>query len=158
ACRDWSPLMADVPPFLLHQWLGIAPQEKSPSSYRILGLADLEPEPDVIAFVSGWRIRFIEEQMRGALSDVAKRLREQMRMAQAQLLDPQQKQNYDAQLRSAQPALAVPGPLLKGDDARRWLGVVTSGSQPTADNLLVGIRQDETDVGVLKSQYEQRLA
>ncbi len=150
--------MLDIPPFLLHQWLGISSDEPAPTHYRLLGLAELEPETDVIEFVAGWRLKFIEQQMRGALSDVARRLREQMRVAQQQLLDPESKSIYDTQLRKLHPDWVIPPRATEGDDARQWLGVVSANPASPLDYLLVGIREDEADPGVLKSQFDQRLA
>lgn len=150
--------MAEIPSFLLHQWLGISPEEHSPTHYRLLGLMELEPEAEVIAFVSGWRLKFIEAQMRGALSDMARQLRDRMRAAQRELLDPQMKSSYDAALKASHREWRVPPRAAKDDDIRHWLGVVSSHPSLSIDHLMIGIREDEADVQVLKSQFDQRLS
>ena len=39
--------MSAIDPY--HRWLGIAPKDQPPSHYRLLGIDDFEPDPDVIA-------------------------------------------------------------------------------------------------------------
>ena len=150
--------MTEIPPELLHEWLGIPANEANPSHYRLLGLAELEPDPTVIEFVAGWRIAFVEGKKRlDEHAAVAKRLLFVMRTAQHALLEPARKLKYDRLLQAQRPELSTPRFPNPGDDARNWLGVVCTDAAP-AEHLLLGITADETNAAVLKSQFDQRMA
>ena len=153
--EDYMPENANE---LLNLWLGIPLEEHAPTHYRILGLAELEPDVAVIEFVSGWRMEFVSGKLNEPTREFARKLLSQMKTARRVLLRPDEKAKYDAQLRREHPSWKVPSPCTSDDAARRWLGVITPRYQAPADHLLVGVPPGELNSAVLQTQYDQRLA
>lgn len=143
---------------LIHEWLGIPESEFAPSLYRLLGLAELEPDASVISFVSTWRMDFIRSRQTGAAADQAATILKRLQAAKLTLLNAQKKAEYDAQLRSDNPMLIEVPAASPDDGARRWLGLVVDPAGDLSDHQLLGVTDDETDLAVIKSQFDQRMS
>lgn len=81
-----------------YQWLGIAPAHQPVDHYRLLGLAPLESDPQVIRAAADQRFTYLRTFQLSKHADVAERLLNEMAAAKACLLDPEKKARYDATL------------------------------------------------------------
>ncbi|MBC8873903.1 MAG: hypothetical protein H8E44_31060 [Planctomycetes bacterium] len=83
-----------------YEWLGIRPEHQPPHHYRLLGLEAFETDPAVIENAAKRQRLFVETFCGGSRGDHAQTLLNQIAMAKACLLDPSQKDGYDASLRN----------------------------------------------------------
>jgi len=91
-----------------HAWLGIPPQERPISYYRLLGLRPFESDPQVIEAAVDQRLAFLRTKTTGPHASYAEQLINQIVQARLTLLDPVRKQAYDAAMRQQF------GPMLAG--------------------------------------------
>jgi hypothetical protein len=83
-----------------HRWLGIPPEEQPPNHYRLLGLAWLEDDPEVIRDAAERQIAHVRRYALGEHSDLSQKILNELAGAESCLLDPNKKAQYDAQLTS----------------------------------------------------------
>jgi len=83
-----------------YEWLGIRPEQQPPDYYRLLGLDAFESNPSVIENAAKRQRLFVETFCGGSRDDHAQALLNQIAAARACLLDPSQKDGYDASLQS----------------------------------------------------------
>ncbi len=88
------------------QWLGIPPEEQPPDHYRLLGLARLESDAQLVTAAAQRQIARIKRQATRDQLAVAQKLVKQIARARSLLLDPQLRAQYNARL---QRAAASPG-------------------------------------------------
>ena len=99
-----------------HAWLGIPPQERPISYYRLLGLRPFESNPQVIEAAVDQRLAFLRTKTTGPQASYAEQLINQIVQARLTLLDPVRKQAYGpiAMTRLAQGASGAAVQLLLG--------------------------------------------
>ena len=100
---------SDFDPY--HRWLGIPPDERPISKYRLLALADFEGDPEVINAAAEGRTVFLRTMQAGQHANLVAQLLNEISQARVTLLDPHKKSAYDAQLRNERtPKQAQPTP------------------------------------------------
>ena len=104
--------MPDFDPY--HRWLGIPPDERPISKYRLLALGDFEGDRDVITLAAERQTVFLRTMQAGEHANLVAQLLNEVSQARVTLLDPDKKSDYDAQLRNertskeAEPAAGPP--------------------------------------------------
>ena len=94
--------MAGFDPY--RKWLGIPPNEQPPNHYRLLGIGLFESDPEVIVSAAGRQISYVQGFRAGEHAEAAQFLINELAAAQARLLDPRQRAEYDQTLRQAKSA------------------------------------------------------
>jgi len=92
-----------------YKWLGIPPAQQPPNLYRLLGLQFFEPNLDVIENAADRQMVHVRSYQLGEHAIESQRLLNEISAARGILLNPNQKEAYDEQLRMAV-APAVPAP------------------------------------------------
>ena len=82
-----------------HKWLGIAPEERLPTYYRLLGLNLFESDPDVIEAAADRQMTYLQEVSQGSEAAQAQKLLAEVAEARICLLNQEKKSVYDARLR-----------------------------------------------------------
>ena len=82
-----------------HKWLGIAPEERLPTYYRLLGLNLFESDPDVIEAAADRQMTYLQEVSEGSEVAQAQKLLAEVAEARICLLNQEKKSAYDARLR-----------------------------------------------------------
>ena len=82
-----------------HKWLGIAPEERLPTYYRLLGLNLFESDPDVIEAAADRQMTYLQEVSQGSEVEQAQKLLAEVAEARICLLNQEKKSAYDARLR-----------------------------------------------------------
>lgn len=82
-----------------HIWLGIPPAEQPPHHYRLLGIPAFESNPRVIESAADRQMTFLRQHGAGEHGEASQRLLNQISKALVELLNPQRKTAYDAQLK-----------------------------------------------------------
>ena len=82
-----------------HKWLGIAPEERLPTYYRLLGLNLFESDPDVIEAAADRQMTYLQEVSEGSEVAQAQKLLTEVAEARLCLLNQEKKSVYDARLR-----------------------------------------------------------
>ena len=82
-----------------HKWLGIAPEERLPTHYRLLGLNLFESDPDVIEAAADRQMTYLQEVSQGSEVEQAQKLLAEVAEARLCLLNQEKKSVYDARLR-----------------------------------------------------------
>jgi chemotaxis protein histidine kinase CheA len=96
--------MAPFDPY--HIWLGIPPQDQPPSHYRLLGIPELESNPDVIDGAAEQRTIYLRTFQTGDQVELAEQLLNEVSAARICLLNAESKAKYDQHLQEKkQPAL-----------------------------------------------------
>lgn len=83
-----------------HAWLGIPVEEQPPNFYRLLGIALFESQPDVIQNGLDQRLAHVKSFATGPHAAHSQLLLKEVSQAGVCLLRPEEKQIYDARLRS----------------------------------------------------------
>src|SRR5262245_9280639 len=92
------------------EWLGFAlPPGQSPNYYQLLGVADFESNPEAIWAAAYQRRAILRAEQYGDHADVAKRVLEEVDAAEACLLNPGRKTDYDKALRTGNAPPLIPG-------------------------------------------------
>ncbi len=81
-----------------HKWLGIAPRDQPPNHYRLLGIDELESDPEVISAASDMRMAHVRSYQSGKRSLQSQKLLNEIAAARVCLLDSQKKAEYDSLL------------------------------------------------------------
>jgi hypothetical protein len=81
------------------KWLGIPPEEQPPDHYRLLGIAPLESDPDVIENAADRQMAHVRRYQSGRYSEHSQRVLNELSTAKICLLDPARKADYDNHLR-----------------------------------------------------------
>lgn len=81
-----------------HAWLGITPQERPITLYRLLGLRQFESNEVAIESAADQRLVFLRTKTLGPHATAAESLMREITRARLVLLDPEKKRAYDAQL------------------------------------------------------------
>jgi hypothetical protein len=92
--------MATFDPY--HIWLGIPPEDQPPSYYRILGIPELESNPDVIDTAAERQTLLLRTFQTGPNAELAERLLNEVSEARVCLLTVEDKARYDQQLKASQ--------------------------------------------------------
>ena len=74
-----------------HKWLGIAPEERLPTHYRLLGLNLFESDPDVIEAAADRQMTYLQEVSQGSEVEQAQKLLAEVAEARLCLLNPKKK-------------------------------------------------------------------
>ena len=82
-----------------HKWLGIAPEERPPTHYRLLGLNLFESDSDVIEAAADRQMTYLQEVSQGSKAALAQRLLTELAAARLCLLNQEKKLVYDARIR-----------------------------------------------------------
>lgn len=93
-----------------HEWLGISPDERPATHYRLLGVPPFESSVSVIESAVVRQSQFVRQFQVGPYSEQAHQLLNELNEAGAVLLEPAQRARYDEQLRSAQAPAAPARP------------------------------------------------
>lgn len=114
-----------------YEWLGISPQHQPPDHYRLLGLEAFETNLAVVENAAKRQRLFVETFCGGSRGDHAQSMLDQIAVAKTCLLDPLQKDRYDATLRNQLPTADQGEP--------RWLypGVVAGVTAVSVLTLLL---------------------
>ena len=83
-----------------HIWLGIPPEDQPPSHYRILGIPELESNPDVIDTAAEMRTLLLRTFQTGDQAQLAEQLLNEVSAARICLLDGKAKARYDKRLKA----------------------------------------------------------
>ncbi len=83
-----------------HRWLGIPPSEQPPNLYRLLGIAPLEHDLDVIESAADRQMAHVRGFQSGQRADLSQKLMNELSSAKLRLLQPDKKAEYDKQLRA----------------------------------------------------------
>ncbi|TWU41608.1 hypothetical protein Q31b_30590 [Novipirellula aureliae] len=84
----------------LHKWLGIPADEQPPNHYRLLGISLFESDLDVIDAATDKHLAYLHHFANGEHGREAEQLANQLSRVRLQLIDPEQKAAYDAELRA----------------------------------------------------------
>lgn len=93
-----------------YKWLGIPPTEQPPNHYRLLGLADFEPDVDVIEGAADRQMAHVRTFQAGPHSALSQRILSEISAAKICLLDRDRKTEYDRSLRIAKQSAAQSKP------------------------------------------------
>ena len=93
-----------------HRWLGISPEHRPPNHYQLLGIPLFESDSDVIETAADRQMAHVRSYQRGKHVQLSQQLLNELSAAKLCLLDATKKAQYDAQLKVARPAAAVPPP------------------------------------------------
>jgi hypothetical protein len=94
-----------------HKWLGIPPKDSAnggPNLYRLLGIELFEHDPDVIENAADQRMRHVRSFQVGQHAAESQALLNEIAAARVRLLDPRQRQVYDATLATTAPLSKTP--------------------------------------------------
>ncbi len=80
--KGLSPSLGDV----YHQWLGISPEDQSPSPSRLLGISESEADPAVISTAAERQTMHVRRLARGVYTDVGQQLLNRIAAAKLTLL------------------------------------------------------------------------
>ena len=105
-------MAADFDPY--HKWLGISPDERLPTHYRLLGLIAFESDPEVIEAAADRVMSYLQEVSTGAEMARAQKLLSEVSRARICLLNAEQKAAYDEKLREQLAALEADEKLRSG--------------------------------------------
>lgn len=100
--------MADFDPY--HEWLGISPEERPINYYSLLSLRCFESNAKAISNAADRQMAFVRTFQTGPHAEESQRILNELAQARVTLLNPEQKAEYDAQLRKERSARAVPLP------------------------------------------------
>ena len=107
-----------------HKWLGIPPDQQPAHHYRLLGIGLFESDADVIEAAANQRTAYLQELAAGEQVELTQKLLNEITQARRCLLNPEQKQAYDARLQAQQPASPAGLSKLDGVSAQGPVGHV----------------------------------
>ncbi len=94
-----------------YKWLGIRPQDRPITHYRLLGIARGEDDPEVIQQAADRQMAFLRIHQTGPHAELSQKLLNEVARARLTLLDPQRRRTYDASLQvTNRPRVAPPPP------------------------------------------------
>jgi hypothetical protein len=96
------PQTPDFDPY--HRWLGIPAKDQPATYYRLLGLEAGEADPEVIRDAAEQRMAHVRTYQLGQYAPLSQRILNEIGRAKGCLLNPLEKQKYDAQLRQTRDA------------------------------------------------------
>jgi curved DNA-binding protein CbpA len=100
--------MATFDPY--HKWLGIPPEDQPPSHYRLLGIPELESDPDVIDTAAERQTLLLRTFQTSDQAQLAEQFLNEVSAARICLLNTEQKAEYDQQLQAEMQPAPVPPP------------------------------------------------
>ena len=83
-----------------HKWLGIPPEQQPPNHYRLLGLAEFEPDAEVIEGAADRQMAHLRTFQTSAHGAQSQKILNEIAQAKICLLDPARKAAYDSALRA----------------------------------------------------------
>jgi len=110
-----------------HKWLGIPPAQQPADHYRLLGVARLESDPDVIAMAADQRMAFLRSFQNSEQSELSQQLLNEVATAKLCLLNAREKAAYDAELAQKMPPNGPP-PLPEADDSQSGFAAFLAAS------------------------------
>lgn len=84
-----------------YRWLGIRDAGQPPNHYRLLGLNMFEDDPEVITGAAMRQIRHVRTYQLGEHGDLCHKILNELALAKSTLLNPQERLQYDRQIRLA---------------------------------------------------------
>lgn len=84
-----------------HRWLGIAPGQRPPDHYQLLGIPRFESDPDVIASAADRQMAHVRSFQSGKHATTTQRVLNELAAARVCLLTADHKARYDEQLQAA---------------------------------------------------------
>ena len=86
-----------------HEWLGIPPEHRPVSHYRLLGVDPAEKSVNVISSAAMRQATFLRQLQRGEHGEIATQILAEIETARAVLIDPKRRSDYDneSKLRSS---------------------------------------------------------
>ena len=84
-------LMSEFDPY--HEWLGISPEERPFSKYRLLGLADFETSSNVINSAVERQTVYLRTMQTGQHANLITQLLNEISEGRVRLLDPSQEKD-----------------------------------------------------------------
>ena len=85
-------------------WLGIPPEEQPADHYRLLGVRKFESNEEVIVNAADQRVRHLRSMQTGKRQAETQKLLNEISAASGVLLNPEKRQEYDAQLKAKESA------------------------------------------------------
>ena len=154
-----------------HLWLGIPPQSQPADHYRLLGLRLFEDDLEVIRDAAERQMAHVRRYLNGKHHDAALAVCLQIEQATRCLLQQEEKERYDDQLRSGDPLEVDASQLLSNSADRsmphdettdfdpyyRWLGIGPD-EQPADHYRLLGVERHEDDPQVIREATERQMA
>jgi hemoglobin-like flavoprotein len=130
-----------------HKWLAIPPDQRPPTYYQLLGIALTEADSEVIREAAIRQTSHLRTYQSGVHAEPCARLLTEVALACKTLLDPELRQQYDAQIRK--PVAASDHVAVTRDDS--FGGDAASGSIPvgllvSAEHHRSGQRQRLMDI------------
>lgn len=97
-----------------YKWLGIRPQDRPITAYRLLGVTPDEDDCEVIDQAADRQMAFLRSHQTGPHAELSQKLLNEVAKARLLLLDPKRRSEYDRKLaqqrRAATPTPAPPPP------------------------------------------------
>ncbi len=122
-----SAMAADFDPY--YKWLGISPDERLPTHYRLLGLIAFESDPEVIEAAADRVMSYLQEVSTGAEMARAQKLLGEVSRARLCLLNAEKKEAYDEKLRARLAAIEA-DKTLRSDAASSEAAPEPQGEDP----------------------------
>jgi hypothetical protein len=88
-----------------HKWLGISPREQPPNHYRLLAIDLYESDPEVIDSAANRQMSYLQELASGPNVKHAQKLLNEIAAARVCLLDEDQRDDYDTELKNQNGAI-----------------------------------------------------
>ncbi|HJN65015.1 MAG TPA: hypothetical protein QF761_02335, partial [Pirellulales bacterium] len=120
-------MAADFDPY--YKWLGISPDERLPTHYRLLGLIAFESDPEVIEAAADRVMSYLQEVSTGAEMARAQKLLGEVSRARLCLLNAEKKEAYDEKLRARLAAIEA-DKTLRSDAASSEAAPEPQGEDP----------------------------
>jgi len=95
-----------------HRWLGIPPDERPATHYRLLGIVPFEDDPEVIRDGAERQMAHVRKYALGPRAAISQQILNELAAAKACLMDPERKASYDEKLRSESAPAASPDVVL----------------------------------------------
>jgi hypothetical protein len=146
-----------------HVWLGIPPVDQPANHYRLLGLAVLEDDPDVIRECAERQIAHVRRNSLGARQMLSQQVLNELATAKSCLLDVEAKRQYDATLpdrplpdsANEEHRMVAGGEDAPFDPHYRWLGI-RKEEQPADHYRLLGLAWLEPNSNVIRDAYDRQ--
>lgn len=136
-----------------HKWLGIRANERPITHYRLLGIAHLEEDPEVISNAADQRMATLKTYQAGKYSQLSQKLLNEVAKARVCLLNAERKSHYDERLRDSDwpPETKVSQPQHTDD-------LATSGSTSCPAMSLQVDSQVASELAEVSSRLESTIA
>ncbi len=145
-----------------HRWLGIPPRHRPADHYRLLGIDRFENDPEVIADAAERQTSHVRRYQHGPHSDLSQRVLNELATANACLLDPDEKAEYDRKLRESlvgqEPAVDPVPPLIVASSVRSEASSCGNDAGPPPASPRTHVGAMEPAIGASRAVQDPRLA